>query len=241
MNVDEVYDAGRSDRWRDTQVRLEGPVVAEFQRLFLAQWHEQSHESLPDAGFFPALPPAGGDVIGLVATSPADGAPVFHKAVVAAIEAAEGSVHMTQAYFAPPPDLAAALAGAARRGVDVRLVLPSRTDQPAVIWAGRSHYAPLLAAGVRIFERGGVTLHAKTVVIDGAWSVVGSANFDYRSVRYNDEANALVLGRRFGTAMEAMFERDVARSTEIEAGAWARRGIGSRAKEWLARSVEAWL
>jgi cardiolipin synthase len=241
MNVDEVYDKGRSDRWRDTHLRLEGPVVAEFQKLFLAQWHEQSHETLPDAGYFPALSPAGDDTVGLIATSPEDGAPVFHRLVLSAFDAAERSIHVTQAYFAPPPALGAALGRAARRGLDVRLVLPSRSDQPAVVWAGRSHYAALLAAGVRIFERRGVTLHAKTVVVDGTWSVVGSANFDYRSVKFNDEVNALVVGPRFGTAMEAMFTADIAQSEEITAEAWSRRPLASRAKEWLARSVEAWL
>ena len=107
-----------------------------------------------------------------------------------------------------------------------------------MVWAGRSHYGDLLQAGVRIFERRGVTLHSKTTTIDGIWSVVGSANFDVRSVRYNDEANAVVLGRRSGRELEAMFARDLADSDEVTAPVLQGRSWLDRGKERLARAIE---
>jgi cardiolipin synthase A/B len=148
---------------------------------------------------------------------------------------------VTQAYFAPPDGLEEALVAAARRGVEVDLILPSKTDQAKVVYAGRSHYTALLAAGVKIHERRDVKLHAKTVVIDGVWSAVGSANFDSRSVRFNDEATAIVLGGEFGRVMEAAFARDRARSDEVDPAAWAARSLTVRVKEWLARLIEYWL
>jgi len=255
INLSSVYgDAGGSqpsrheqqgkpgkETWRDTQVRLEGPVAAEFQKLFLAQWKGESGDDLPDAGFFPKVPPAGDALVHVIATSPDQATPEFHATFVSAVANAEKTIRLTQAYFAPPAEQLEALEAAARRGVRVQLVLPKKTDQPKVVYAGRSHYSELLDAGVEIYERRGVLLHAKTAVIDGVWSVVGSANLDYRSVLYNDEVNAVVLGPEFGGQMDAMFERDLAQSDRIDPEAWRRRPFLSRAKEWLASLLEPWI
>lgn len=241
INIDDVYEGADDAPWRDTQLQLEGPVVAELQKRFLAQWEKHRGEALPDAGYFPKLGKAGDAVVRIIATTPAENGAAFQAALVSAIGAAERSIHVTQAYFAPPEDLEAALAAAARRGVEVALILPSKTDQAKVVYAGRSHYAALLAAGVKIYERRDVKLHAKTVVIDGVWSSVGSANLDSRSVRFNDEATAVVLGSEFGRAMEAAFAQDRARSNEIDPASWAERSLYVRVKEWLARQLEYWL
>src|SRR5690606_36791712 len=104
------------------------------------------------------------------------------------------------------------LIDAAQRGVDVRLILPSRSDSSLVYHAGRAKYRRLLKAGVRIFERQDVLLHSKTAVIDGVWSTVGSANLDWRSFADNDEVNAVVIGREFGEQMVEVFENDLAAS-----------------------------
>jgi cardiolipin synthase len=241
INIDDVYEGADDAPWRDTQLRLEGPVVAELQKLFLAQWEKHTGERLADAGFFPKLGEAGAAAVRIIATAPEENGAAFHATLVSAIDAAERSVRITQAYFAPPEDLEQALAAAARRGVEVVLILPSKSDQAKVVYAGRSHYAALLEAGVRIFERRDVKLHAKTIVIDGVWSAVGSANLDSRSVRFNDEATAIVLGTEFGRVMEAAFARDLARSNEVDPAAWAERSLFVRVKEWLARLIEYWI
>jgi cardiolipin synthase len=235
------HKGGVDKWWRDTCVRVEGPAVAEFQRTFLDEWRAKGGPELADAGFFPAPRPAGDDLVRVIATTGDDDPPPFHVALISAFESAESRIYLTQSYFAPPKPELEALAAAARRGVDVRLILPSNTDQPKVVYAGRASYRPLLEAGVRIFERGGVLLHAKTVVIDGVWSTVGSANVDNRSVAFNDEINAVVIGREFGAAMEAMFADDLTASREVDPAAWAERPLGDRIKEWLASLLDYWL
>ena len=127
------------------------------------------------------------------------------------------------------------------RGVDVALVLPSYTDFWAVFHGGRSHYSGLLDSGVQIYERQQALLHAKTAVIDGVWSTIGSANMDWRSFLHNEELNAVILGPAFGKEMEATFERDRAESVRIEREAWERRPLSVRMKEWAARVWEYWL
>jgi cardiolipin synthase A/B len=124
-----------------------------------------------------------------------------------------------------------ALQNAARRGVDVAIVVPAHSDSDAAREAGRSHYTDLLEAGVKIYERQGVVLHAKTAVVDGLWSTVGSSNLDWRSTTLNNEIDAVILGREFGTKMEAMFRRDLAASKRITLEVWARRGLGERINE----------
>ena len=127
---------------------------------------------------------------------------------------------------------------AARRGVDVRLILPSFSDSQLVFHAGRSHYQELLDGGVRLYERSGALLHAKTAVIDGVYSLVGSSNMDWRSFDDNSELDVVVLGDDFGQAMEAMFRRDRAAAVAISPEAWAQRGTGARVLEQLGALVE---
>jgi cardiolipin synthase len=154
---------------------------------------------------------------------------------------AEKSIHITMAYFVPDPQTIDALKSAAARGVEVTLVLPSYTDFWAVFHAGRSHYSELLDAGVNIYERQEALLHAKTIVIDGVWSTVGSSNLDWRSFLHNAELNAVILGWGFGRQMEAMFQADLRDSMRIERDAWRRRPVEVRMKEWMARVWEYWL
>jgi cardiolipin synthase A/B len=116
--------------------------------------------------------------------------------------------------------------------VDVALVVPGTSDSSMSLAAGRDSYTNLLRAGMKLYERQGMVLHAKTAVIDGIWSAVGSSNLDWRSVLYNSEIDAVVLDRTFGDSMEAMFQADVAASHAIEPAAWARRPIGERLWEW---------
>ena len=148
---------------------------------------------------------------------------------------------LTNAYFAPDPQLLAALTAAAARGVDVRMVLPSKTDSSLILWAGHGYYDELLAGGVKIFERREALLHSKTALVDGVWSTIGSTNLDWRSFLHNQEINAVVLGADFGRQVRSMFEADLAASVPITLEAWRERGLSERMKEAFARLWRYWL
>lgn len=231
----------RSDLgWRDTHVQIEGPAVAALQWLFLDAWTSQNSADLPDRDFFPPLAEAGDKIVRVVASKPGSDFEIY-KAYVLAIQEARKTIHLTAAYFVPDAQILDSLIQAARRGVDVKLVVPSVTDVSLVMYAGRSSYDALLQAGVRIYQFQASVLHAKTAVIDGVWSTVGSANIDVRSFLHNHEINIVVLGQDFGNSMEAAFQEDLRNSIEISTETWRARPFSERIKEWAARSMEYWL
>jgi cardiolipin synthase len=227
--------------WRDTDVEMTGPVVAQLQTLFLTHWREQHGPAIDDAGWFPTVAPAGPAVVRIVGSSPDANAPRYYVTVISAIRSAEKTITASAAYFVPTPDEMQALTEAARRGVEVRLLLPDRSDSPNSIALGHAHYEDLLEAGVKIYETHDLVLHSKTVVVDGVWSAVGSSNFDHRSVIFNDEVDAVVLGADTARELEAMAEDDRAAAHAIDRKAWARRPLSARAKEIYARVWEKWL
>jgi cardiolipin synthase len=223
--------------WRDTDVRIEGPAVAEFERLWLRTWAEQHGPALPPPSPTPGLV-RGASLVQAIDGAPVDHHPVIYETILAAIALSKSSVHLTTGFFAPPPELDEALRDAARRGVDVALVVPAHSTSDAARAAGRAHYTGLLQAGVKIYERQGVVLHAKTAVVDGLWSTVGSSNLDWRSTILNNEIDAVILDRDFGERMEAMFRDDVAASKQITPQAWAQRGLGERLDEFWAGMLD---
>ena len=241
VNISKVYenapaaaDADPDDQaWRDTDVRIDGPVAAQFEQFYMATWQAQHGPALPSPPP-PPTGPAGDTLIQAIDGAPNDGQPLIYRTLLANIALARRSVHLTTGFFVPTPDLVAALATAARRGVDVQLVVPSKSDHQDAVWAGRANYQPLLAAGVAIHERKYRILHAKTAVIDGAWSAVGSSNLDWRSAIWNNEIDAIVLGEAFGSQMEALFQSDVMASHTIDPAAWRRRGLLDRFQEFRA-------
>jgi cardiolipin synthase len=236
-------DSGHDGRlaWRDTDLQLRGPVVAEFQKLFIAAWESQKGAPLAEKNYFPPPRIAGRQVVRAIGSSPDEPFSLIYATLLSAISSAETSVQLTNAYFVPDPQLLAALEAAAGRGVDVKLILPSQTDSWLVFHAGRGYYERLLRAGVKIFERRGVILHSKTALIDGVWATVGSTNLDWRSFLHNHELNAVVLGSGFGKQVQAMFDRDLVMSDEITLEQWRNRGLNLRLKEWFARVWEYWL
>lgn len=255
INVSAVYASGSlprrwgrraatplaADGWRDTQVELRGPAAAVLDDLVRSTWARQACQPALQAEPPPRLPPAAGQqVVRIVPATPDQAYSPIYTTLLTAIDTAVRSVHITMAYFAPGDEMVDALTEAARRGVDVQLVLPSHSDFSPVLHAGRSHYTRLLAAGVRVHELQGAMLHAKTAVIDGVMSSVGSSNLDYRSFVGNHELNAVVLDDAFGRQMEAMFNRDVQASQEITATAWRDRPVWQKAREAAARWLEAW-
>lgn len=251
INISAVYSVGSFKRrpllgeqvkdsgWRDTQLRLRGPAAAALDDMVRQTWQEQGCE-----GDLPALPTAqpagraGSQVVRIVTARPDASYSQIYALLLSAIDASERSVYLTMAYFAPGKEMVDALCDAARRGVDVKLVLPSVSDFTPVLHAGRSHYQRMLAAGVQLHELKDAVLHAKTAVIDGVVSTVGSSNMDWRSFSGNAEVNAVVLGEDFGDAMVRMFRQDLAASKTITPQAWADRPVLQRAKETLASWVE---
>ena len=216
-------------------------MVAELQKLFLATWESQKGEPLAPRNYFPQPERAGREVVRAIGSSPDEPFSLIYATLLSAIGSAETSVHITNAYFAPDPQLLAALEAAVRRGVDVTLILPSQTDSWLVFHAGRGYYEQLLRAGVKIYERRGVILHSKTALIDGVWATVGSTNLDWRSFLHNHELNAVVLGAEFGSRLQAMFDQDLAASDAITLEQWERRALHLRLKEWFGRAWEYWL
>lgn len=252
INISSVYSggsssgggsrgAGQPQPWRDTDLQVEGPVVAELQKLFIETWEKQKGEPLAKRQYFPALQPQGDDVVHAIGSTPDDPFSQIYATLISAIDNAEREVLLTNAYFVPDPQLLASLKAAVARGVDVRLVLPGSSDAPLVFHAGRSYYDELLSAGIKIYERRRALLHSKTALIDGVWSTVGSTNLDWRSFLHNQELNAVVLGAGFGAQLRMSFESDVANSEQITLDKWRWRSIGTRAKEAFARVWQYWL
>lgn len=235
-------DREKSDLpWRDTHLQVDGPVVADLQRLFLDTWAQQKGPTLAERKYFPPLQKRGDDVVRAIGSSPKDPYSLIYATLISAIDAAESEILITNAYFVPDPQLIAALKGAVARGVKVKIVVPSKTDSGLVFHAGRATYDELLEGGVRIYERKGALLHAKSALIDGVWSTIGSTNLDWRSFLHNLEVNAVVLGPAFGQQLRTLFDRDLAESTEITLEAWRDRGLGPRLRETLSKAWEYWL
>ncbi len=229
------------DGWRDTQVRIRGPAVGALEALVRDTWARQScHGTLPAPSPARATVVAQPQVVRIVAASPDDEVNRIYSLLLTSIDASQRSVYLTMAYFAPGDDMIDALCDAARRGVDVRLVLPSISDFSPVLHAGRHHYEKLLEAGVQLFELRDAVLHAKTAVIDGVVSTVGSSNMDWRSFASNSEVNAVVVGQDFGAAMEKTFRADMAASTPIRLAEWRERPLWQRTKEAMASLFERW-
>ncbi|WP_409031469.1 cardiolipin synthase [Janthinobacterium sp. CG_23.3] len=226
--------------WRDTHVKVQGPAVATFQWLFIKAWTGQDAADLPEADYFPLLPEVGERLVRVIASEPGGGFEIY-KAYILAIQQARRSIHITSAYFVPDQQTVAALCGAAGRGVDVKVVLPGVSDSGLVFHAGHALYDQLLGCGVRIHHLQLAVLHAKTAVIDGAWSTVGSTNIDMRSFMHNSELNVVVLGDSFGREMENAFLEDLRDSVEITQESWAARPLAERMKEWAARFMNYWL
>jgi len=227
--------------WRDTHVRVQGPVVGQLQRLFIDQWQRHAGSLPGPARYFPRARAAGEQRAGLAAAECGRGHNDFYRALLAAVDAAHSRVCITTAYFVPPHRLLRALVAAAQRGVDVQLMLPGRSDFWAPLHAGRWHFGQLLRAGVHIFERHDRLLHAKTAVIDGIWATVGSSNLDWRSLVHNAEANLIVFDAPFAQQMEAMFQQDVAQCREVTLHRWNGRAGLDKMKEWTARRFEFFL
>lgn len=220
--------------WHDTVIEIRGPNVADWQTLFAETWQRWSSQPLE---LPPPQPVRAGSQLGRVVTARAGREVEIRRSFVRAVRAARHRVWLATAYFVPSWKLRRVLRQAARRGVDVRLLLPGPiTDHPAVRHAGRRLYGRLLRNGVRIFEYQPRFAHTKLMLCDD-WVSTGSSNSDRWNLHWNLEANQEVNDRRFAAEVQALFEADFAESVEIRYETWHRRPWYRRALEWFWGSV----
>jgi cardiolipin synthase len=221
------------DHWRDTHVRVRGPVVRGLQGAFGENWLEGTGSVLAGDRYLPDLDEVeDGGPMQVMRSSATVGDTNAEALVYLALAAAKRSIELTSAYFVPRPAFTQALLEATERGVELRILVPgSHIDKEFVRTAGRASYDQLLEAGVELYEYCPTMLHAKTLVVDGIWSCVGSVNFDNRSFQLHDEVALCVQSERFANELREAFEKDLAVSERIEPGAWSDRPPTQRARE----------
>jgi cardiolipin synthase len=234
-------DGPDPDTWHDTDIEIDGTAAAELQQVFLTHWAAEQGPALPPVAA-PAPLVAGDEAVRVIASDHSDAIPRYYATLLSAIRNAEKTIWITTAYFVPTDEELRDLTDAAARGVDVRLMLPGKSDSNLALAVGHSDYGALLKAGVKIFEMQDGMLHSKSAVIDGVWSVVGSSNFDHRSILFNDEVDAVVLGRDTARQLEALFEKEEATNARpVTLDVWNDRPFGEKIRELYARAVEAML
>ena len=229
--------ADECEAWRDNAVGIVGPAAQMFRNAFAQSWSYVTHGGRIRRAEYSANLHGELGVLASVATvhSP------LRPSLCRLMRSARDSILMTMAYFAPDDELIQELCRAARRGIRVRLMLPGRCDIPAVRVAARSFYEMLLECGVEIYERQGVILHGKSLVIDGHTSLLGSVNLDYRSIEYNCEISAVIRSEEFGAQMKLLFENDVCYAKKIELSEWRRRPRWDRLVQWAVSRARYWL
>jgi len=239
VGVDDRWsgDARNPREWRDVMTRVEGPVVAQLQSIFMEDWLHTTGEVLHDDAQFPPIAPAGDMLAQAVAASRTDQSSMAKLLYYMAIQAARRRIWIENAYFVPDRQIREGLLRAVARGVEVKVLVPGEhIDIAAIRMASRYHYGELLDGGVEIYEYLPTMLHGKVMVVDGIWSSVGSINFDNRSMRKNAEANLSVYDREFAGRVEKMIEDDLLLTERFTKEKWKKRGLPTRLGElffWL--------
>jgi cardiolipin synthase A/B len=228
-------DGRTPDHWRDTDVRVEGPVVEYMQAAFVENWLEATGMVLGGEAYFPRpIPPRGETYAQIARSSPANGSAAMYTTFLLALSGARRSVLVTNPYFVLDDTMREALLNTVRRGVRVSVLVPGTIDHNLVRQASRAQFGPLLKAGVEIYEYTPALLHAKTMVIDDVWATVGSTNLDNLSFAFNDEMNLIVYNRAFARELARVFASDIAASKRITLDDWKDRGFKARFLEVLA-------
>jgi len=226
--------------WRDTHIALRGTASKQLESLFRETWaRAKCSGDLP--AFSPTAVKGGDTLVQIVASTPADDKNVIYATLLSVITYAQQSIDITMAYFVPDDALEGALRDAARRGVKVRMILPSYSDFSGVFYAGRAHYDELLESGVEIYELETAFLHSKSIVVDGIWSSIGSTNFDWRSFVHNDEISVCVIDQGFARQMNDAFAADLRDSKQVTLASWKKRGLAERFKEMMWLPIQYWL
>ncbi|MDQ6717974.1 MAG: phospholipase D-like domain-containing protein [Gemmatimonadota bacterium] len=233
-------DGHHDDQWRETNVRFEGPTVSALQAAFAAGWAEATGELLTGDLFFPraSFAVAGETQAGLMHSVPSTGSTPAERLLALSIAGAQRTLYITNSYFVPGENFMQLLLKAAKRGVDVRILTVSgKTDVKTTWYAGRTYYDALLSGGVKVYEYKPAMMHAKTMVVDGVWSEIGSMNFDNRSLAFNNESLLLVLDRRVGAQMDSIFLDDIKSSQEMNLATFRKRPMPGRLLEWGAQKL----
>ena len=248
VNLSRVYETPESvgrgpdpdhGFWIDNAMRIEGPAVAEIQKLFFHTWRGQGGDAAPMRGGPEHAPPRpaalGEETLRIDGSAPRERRPLYNGSMRAAIAGARRHILLATGYFVPTTEEWRLLVAAAERGVAVELLLPGYSDVQAAVHAARALYGKLLRAGVRIHEVHRGMLHAKVATIDGVWTAIGSSNFDHRSLYFNNEIDAIVLGRETASAVEVMLRAEIGRSVHVTLREWMVRPLGERAAEVATR------
>lgn len=234
-------DGRTEDHWRETNVRVEGPVVKYLQAAFTESWLEATGTLLGGDGYFPRLEPRGKISAQMVKSSPIGGSFQNYMLFLLSITSAKKSILIANSYFIPDDTMIEALLKAAARGVRVVILVPGKIDHQITYRASRSNYGRMLLGGIQIFEYMPALMHAKTMVVDGVWATVGSTNFDNRSFALNEELNLTVYDSGIAQRLEEAFEQDLKYSRKITYEEWSSRGIGERIYEIFAFPVREYL
>lgn len=225
-------DGHTKDQWRESNVRFLGPAVMGLQAAFASGWVEATGELLAGHPYFPPQPPTGRMTAGVLFTAPTTGSTHAERFLALTIAGAARTLYIANSYFVPDDDFRDLLNAAAKRGVDVRILTPSKVSDVLTTWyAGRARYETLLRSGIRIYEYPVTMMHAKTLVADGFWGTIGSLNFDNRSLVFNNESNLVVWDGDFGARMDSTFLEDVRISHEVMLPEFQKR-------PWTERMVE---
>ena len=252
VNLDKAYENPESAAippdgdtrkafWRDEAIRIDGPAVAELQKLFFATWRDQHAPDAEPADYFPALPRQGVQTIRIIGSSPGNSQPLYYASLMTAARSARQRVWLCSGYFVPPHDEREELSKIARAGVDVRIVAPAFSDVQSAVFAARAAYGDLLEAGAHIYEIRDAVVHAKLAVVDDTWTMIGSSNLDRRSVVFNNEVDAVILGHDSAGQVEALIKRYMAAGKEVDLRKWEDRSLDERVKEWKARVWQYWM
>ncbi|HEY6929766.1 MAG TPA: phospholipase D-like domain-containing protein [Thermoanaerobaculia bacterium] len=226
-------NADSPEHWRDTQVRVEGPVVAELQAAFQETWGEVRGEALAGDRFYPRLEPAGPAQAQVLSSSGRASSSATKLLYAVSIAAASERILLANSYFVPDQEAVELFSDAAKRGVDIRILVPGKfNDVPMTKAAGKSGFGGLLNAGIKIYEYQPTMMHTKTMVVDGLFATIGSTNFDNRSFRLNEELNLTVYDGDFASKLERSFWEDLKKSRPYTLRDWERRPLKERLAEW---------
>jgi len=237
QNIGDEYRGWRKrlSPWYDTHMRVDGPAALFLQQIFAEDWLFATREPLSSAVYFPQAACVGRSVVQILPTGPEEDFSSLAQVVFAAVATARADIRIATPYFVPDPALRMALVHAGCRGVRVQVVVPTRSDAPVVLWAGRSFYPELLEDGLEIYEFDGGVLHSKIVTVDDRWCMLGTANMDTRSFRLNFEVTALVYDREVAQALSASIERYRQRARRIMPRDVWRRGLAAQLGQGAAR------